>query len=654
MPESVHKVELLTGSTPGEAADVTPSGRPRRLIVFLLTFVTCLAAGLFYNFQRPAVYLSSASLLTVAPPDIDQVDVPEADAQHVAIQRQRLLSKPLLEAVIDKLEQEGTEAQSLSLYELQPMLDVVQVPETNLVAMQARGEDPEFLPRLVNAWVEVYLDERADEVRQVTLDTEEALSEEQRRIGEQIERKREELDAFRENNEILSAGRDENEAVARLKGLTDSLNTASEEEVKAKARLDAVNAAVRRGDTVVPDQDKRSLAQMERRAQELREQLADLDKRYTREFMNRSPTLKVIPEQLAELERKIRLANDRGRDFVMTEAEQEYAAAQLARQQLAKQLEEHKEQVALFTAKFAQYEALQEDLSGLEELYRDVGERLVQVQAKNRERFPPLKVVEWAFRPGKPISPHYVRDAGIALVGSLLVALFLVWLAEFLSPRRQAFSPVRPIGVSIYPGQQSPAIDHQPVVAPLGARSASPALMNLQSRELTESELSSLFEAADSEAKKLILLLLSGVKPAEVLDIRRGDIDIDGGRIDIGGDSPRTIHLPSALLALFGDEDEPFSKWRDEGGALDVDELDAKLKLLALDAGLQDGELINAALLRHTYVVYLVRQGVKLSEIDRIVGKMQTNELLSYSAYSPTDRGKPLDAIDTVHPVFLT
>lgn len=77
--------------------------------------------------------------------------------------------------------------------------------------------------------------------------------------------------------------------------LNESLNTASEEEVIAKSRLDSINKAMSRGQAVVPHEDTRTLSLLEQRAQELREELDELDRRYTREYMELSPSLRVVP-----------------------------------------------------------------------------------------------------------------------------------------------------------------------------------------------------------------------------------------------------------------------------------------------------------------------------------------------------------------------
>jgi len=53
----------------------------------------------------------------------------------------------------------------------------------------------------------------------------------------------------------------------------------------------------------VSDEDQGSLRNLEKRLQELHEKLAELDKRFTRDYLRLQPTLKVIPEQIKNLSR---------------------------------------------------------------------------------------------------------------------------------------------------------------------------------------------------------------------------------------------------------------------------------------------------------------------------------------------------------------
>ncbi|MCP4277291.1 MAG: integrase, partial [Gammaproteobacteria bacterium] len=140
MSGSISDVQVIPGNGMAEPYSVIQRGRKsrRRLLVFLFIFLTCFVAGQIYNFKRPAVYRSSASLLTVAPANVDKPGT-ETDIQHVMMQRQKLLGKPLLDELMLRLESEssGVKESGLTIYQLQSMLSVEQVPETNMVELQA-------------------------------------------------------------------------------------------------------------------------------------------------------------------------------------------------------------------------------------------------------------------------------------------------------------------------------------------------------------------------------------------------------------------------------------------------------------------------------------------------------------------------------------
>ena len=85
---------------------------------------------------------------------------------------------------------------------------------------------------------------------------------------------------------------------------------------------------------------------------------------------------------------------------------------------------------------------------------------------------------------------------------------------------------------------------------------------------------------------------------------------------------------------------------------LDREEIDARLQLAALDGKLPGNEQITAKDLRHTYLTYLVRQGVRLSELEQIVGKMPSKVLLNYRQFLPDKSDRTLKEISITYPFF--
>lgn len=98
--------------------DHVPWFRSRRFVIFVVSFFLCITVSLSYVFSRPAIYLSSATLLTVAKTAIDQVSG-DIDIQHVAIQKQVLLGSELLAETSRRLDMPG-----VKVTDIRRMLDV--------------------------------------------------------------------------------------------------------------------------------------------------------------------------------------------------------------------------------------------------------------------------------------------------------------------------------------------------------------------------------------------------------------------------------------------------------------------------------------------------------------------------------------------------
>lgn len=623
--------------------------KSRRLVIFVAAFLICALPALIYVFNRPAVYLSYATLLTVAKTAIDQSSN-DADIQHVAIQRQILLGAELLAETSRRLKSGSHAGVSIDLNPdaVRQMLDVRAVAETNLVEMAAEGPDPELLPVLINTWIDVYLDARAKEVSRLLGDTTQTLQSELDSLSGKISIKRAELERFRRQNDIASIEREENEALARLKGLNESLNVVSEEEIKAKARLDAINKAIARGQAVVPQEDTRTLSLLESRAQELREELGDLNRRYTQEFLNLSPTLKVIPEQLALLEAEIKRMRQQGQAVVLSDAEQEYAAARQATREIRGQLDAHKAKASEFSSRFVEHEALRNDLEGLELLYREGQERLAQIEARYSGKYPQVDVIERAFLPGAPIGPNYWRDAVIAVAGSMLFSLFCVWLSEFLTRKTSPEPTVNLAGVPLYEPDLLPGVRGNALKPVTILQHQHAVLDSPQPRELPVETVSALFDSAGTKEKLLIALLLSGPSLEEIVGISRLDIDTGSGKLIIHGISPRTLPLSSVAQSLFANT--ACHLITPSGEPLTSADLKALLACAAHDAGLSGTDEITADTLRQSYIIYLVKQGIRLAELESIMGYLPPIELSAYAAYSPPGQKRPFEEINLLYP----
>ena len=634
----------------GTGGNEKPWYRSRRFSIFGVVFLISATISLAYNYSRPAIYRSSATLLTSAMTAIDR-ESGEPDIQHVAIQRQFLLGHELIAETLARLKTIDKSLLHLTTSDIQNLLHVEPVAETNLVEIQAEDSDSKFLPVLINTWIDVYLDARAAEVRQLTSDTTRILEDELKGLGYKVDAARAELEAFRKNNDISSIGREENEALARLKGLTESLNKAAEDEVKARANVDAIKSAIARGKAVVPDDEKGSLLELELRLQDLREKLADLDKKFTREYINLHPEFKFIPEQIKELQTVIKGKRQEGKNIVLTDAEVTYAAAQQTIREIRSQLNEHKHLASAFTTKFAKHDALKSDLESLEKLYRETQERLVQLKTGHRERYPQVTVISRAYESRDPIRPDYSYDAMLALMGSLLLGLFSVWLFEYLTQKKEEQQPpVAVFGIHNYPSTGAELVNYSQTKLGPADLKTNPILASPSYRELSSHQLRILLNASNLKGKQLISLLLSGLSVEEAASLQPDQIDLEAATITVRGKTPRTIPISRSLKSLL-ERTDGRPAWNPDDPGLRID-LSAALVCAAVDSGLPEPEEITADVIRHSYSAYLVRQGLRLSDLEQITGYLEPSALSSYGAYSPPQQGRHIYEIELLHPAL--
>jgi uncharacterized protein involved in exopolysaccharide biosynthesis len=640
----------------------------RRLIIFIVLFLTFSFLSIFYVYSRPALFQTHATLLTVAQTAIDKQSS-EADIQHVAIQSQVLLGQELLAATLEQLnktntmagtEAISTESISLTPSELRQIFSVKEIPDTNLVELVATGYQAERLAPLINTWLDVYLKKRAEEIRQTTGVTIDALTEELKGLDYKILLKRSELEQFRKAHNITSLSRQnifENQSLAKFKALNESVNDASEEVVITKARLDAIRKAIAEGKMVVPDEDKRGMRVLELRLQELQEQLADFDRKYTRSYLKLQPNLNTLPEKIKALKAEIQSKRKYGQSIVLSDAEQNFDAAKQTLTEIKAQLEQHKQQATEFSSRFAEHESLLTDLEGLETLHRTTKERLVQIEARQAEKFPQVKVIERAYKPKDPISPAYTRDAIIALSGSLLFSFLGVWLIEFLTHQEKQKSYVSIPGISVVNEPRASLIHNQNVIPDSISQSKQKTLQhNIDAseglpRELSDDEMLKLLKGCDLKIRRVIALLLCGLTVDEVLHLTSEQIQLDKNVIELNGEHPRTVQLPQSVKNLL-DQNETTPAW-----SLDETISDVKLKdllvLAAIDAALDEPEKVSPESIRHTYIVFLVKQGVRLSELNQILGKIEPSVLLNYSQFMPEMRGIPLSEINLQYPALI-
>ncbi len=444
-------------------------GAARRRI-FVLTWVAVFAIGLIYTVFQPRVYQSSATVLMSAPTAIDQTML-EADIQGVAIQRRILTGGEITSALAKQM---GEQYQrSLDTLSLRGILDVAAIPDTNLLELRAAGSEPSLLPVLVETWIEVYSGIRARDIEVLKSQTLTEVGEELEGLDTRLTAARQALADYREEHEIISMERQENAVLAQLDGLNTALNNAVEEEVRAKAYLDTLEASRAAGEQFVPESERAAVSTMASELESLRSRLVDLRLQYTEDYILKDPRLREIPQRVADLESALARAYAEGTTAELDNARRAWNAARETVSEIAQRLEDHKASVSEFNTIYARHESLVEDLARIEELNRETQARQVQIEVRQTEKYPQMAVIDWPRSAAERIGPPYLLLIGASLLAATLLAVFATWLYSYLHPRSAQPAFVTLSGVHMYPQDSPEALAHaSATVGKLGDRSA--------------------------------------------------------------------------------------------------------------------------------------------------------------------------------------
>jgi len=652
---------------PAHSSEASRANR-RRLRVFLRVFVVACVLNLGYTFLRPAEYRAMAVLEITpgaeAPRPIETVtgepvEQGQESAKPFLTEVQVLTSRPVLEATISRLRSAGEDLSSLGadpVARAQSMLQASVVGGTNVVEMTAVGKPPGFLASLLNTAVAAYQDHLAATAQESVTRVMAGAEEEVQKLEQNVATKRSEVEAFRVEHEIVSLEREENQILARVRGAATSLNTANERVAEAEGRLRSINQAIAAGKVAARSRDDPTLANLEQRASVLREDLGDLERNFTPDYMARDPDIAAKRVRLAELERQIDAQRKLNAGAALLEAREELASAQEMAARIRQQEAADRGEVQKFTASFNEYKALEGELTELETLYRAAAQRKVRLEASERARMPSVRVLETAAPPLRTWRPHYLRDAAMSVAASFLLALLAIWFVElFNRPEQHPALVIAQAGPvfgyapqpALPPGAPHRLIDagERPLLAP-GYQFP---------RELTTDEVAALLEVGSGAERLGMLLMLSGAGAEETLALQCDDVDLDERTITIRGEPRRRVPMGALLLeALSARELRPGTPVLvDETGlGLTMDALNAGILCAAHDAGIGDAGAVTPAALRHTLIAFLVRQGVRFADLTQLVGRLPAEVLAAYSSLSPGGSRVGLASIEPMLPAL--
>ncbi len=415
----------------------------RRLPSIAAITLAALAASALYLAIAPPTYTSSATLIIdprlkkIVTEDTSQnnngPDLALLESQVAIIRSDAVLSR-----VVEKMKLAGDiefappggtgigskikaalglkpapiEPATQALATLAQRLTVKRASKTYVVEIEATSDSPVKAARLTQAIVNAYLADqtgaKTDEAQRTNTMIDSRLGE----LREQVRRAETRVDEFRKANKILTS---EGGTVGeqQLTRLNSELINARTQAAEAKARLDAVTAAARSGDTdVITDPAKTGLVQR------LREQLAQVARReasLASQLLPRHPVLIDIHSQMTEIKSQITAELKR----LAATAKGDYQVAASRERELSRALEAAKEEVARTNTAQIKQRELDQEVVASRELMRVFLTRSKETDEQQKLSTPDARMISPPSVPSRPSKPVPALILALGLLGGL-------------------------------------------------------------------------------------------------------------------------------------------------------------------------------------------------------------------------------------------
>ncbi len=397
----------------------------RRVLSFLVVFILCAAAGLSYVYTRPGEYRASLRLQISPARAMTGANQTADQSVSFGAEVKALTGRAVLQDSLTRLNRAELipDLGRDPVGALQRMLRTRVVGRGHVVELAAEGAEPEFLERLLETVVEAYRDRTIRLYNEQSAREYQELKKEAKNLRVQAVAAHTDVDAFRDATEILSE-EGENAVLANLQNLSRAYSTSVRTLAKAQLQLQALKKILSAGLELDPD-----LAALEQREIALREQLADLQRRYTPQYLALDPNTRSLPERLADLQRQIAAKRKADQAAPILAAEDELQRSQAQLEQLGSDLAAGQKKAEVSSNRLAEYAAMHEDVGRVDQIAQKAVDHLTDLQATQREEEPRVDILQPAVSGPLPVRPGSTRDAWIAIAASFWMGILAAWLA---------------------------------------------------------------------------------------------------------------------------------------------------------------------------------------------------------------------------------
>ncbi len=627
----------------------------QRVKVSIVTFVVVLLIGLSYVWLQYPVYQSSALLRFVYPEAIN-ADQNATVKRNFSVSEYRLTSQSILSLLQASLDTQGI---TLTTEELSVMLDKKVDANERLIYLYAVDRAGGDLVVVMNTWLSIYLKQFENQQNNSSVKDRELTEKKLAEIEALIKQKRTLFQQFREVNDIVFLEQSNNRIFNKMNTVSKQLSDTEITQTELTSQLAAINQAGRDGIEISNPYTETLIRKTQQLIQTKRSELVGLSRKYTKKYMEKDPAIVEKSRRLTELETTLQVQMKEGTIAYKHETTMQLTKAKLKIAELLSQRQSLKGDIQAFSTQLTQYKSMTFDLKNLEQ--NEQKQKKILLELSVTQPFTPrIDILEHPVTPDYPIGPNYWLNSGIAFIVALLSSVFALIMFKFIAIKRTpvatSYTLVQPQSNLI--GSSSATVEERQVLSHKMDSKALYVQENLTESQiyLDEQQSQLLLTYASGDSEIVLMLIYSGITPEELLKLTVGQLDIVAGLIHLTGRFQRSLVMPATLqqklqsLSVVNNEQALLTTM--VGKEIKLDELSKTIQKAARDAMIDNDELIDLNCIRHSYLVYLALQGVRLNELEQIAGYIPPNQLGKYKGLVTNDKAIELSEINPIHPAL--
>lgn len=625
----------------------------QRLKVSVVTFIAVLLIGLSYVWLQSPVYQSSA-LLRFTYPEAINANQNETIKRNFSISEYSLTSQSLLSLLRESLDTQGI---TLTTEELSAMLDNKVDANQRLIYLYAFDKAGNDLVVIMNTWLSLYLKSFESQQNYSSVKDKELTEKKLAELEALIQQQRILLQQFREANDIVFLEQSKSRIFNKMSTISKQLNETEATQTELTSRLAAIHQASRDGIEMSNAYTESLIRKTQRLIQALRNDLDTLSRRYTQKYMEKDPAIVEKSRRLAELETTLYTQQKEGTIAYKHETTMQLTKTKLKIDELLSQRESLKGDIQTFSTQLAQYKSMTLDLQNLEQNQQKQKKILLNISV-TQPFTPRVDILEYPVTPEYPIGPNYWLNSGIAfivaLVSSILALVIFKLIAIKRTPVATTYTLVQPQSNLIE--SSSSRIEELQELSHKMDPKALTVQANLTEGQiyLDEQQSRILLAHLSGESEIALMLIYCGVTPEELLKLTMGQLDVVSGLIHLTGRFQRSLVMPAilqqALQSLSVDNNEQALLTTTAEKEFKFDELSKTIQKAVKDTMIENAEQIDLNCIRHSYLVYLALQGVRLNELEQIAGYIPPNQLGKYKELVANDKAIDLSEVNPIHP----